>query len=64
MLLRQEEPIRSYDFAEIARDSGFSLEFVSDVGYSIDGGSNGFTAWKRGMTYDEAIVANKHTGQE
>ncbi len=46
-----------YDFADIARGCGFSLEFVSEVGYSIDDGSNGFTAWKHGMTY-EHVAAN------
>jgi len=58
LLLRQEAPIEVYDFADIARAGGFSLEFVSDVGYSIDGGSNGFTAWKHGMTHEQAMAAN------
>ncbi|NKA95834.1 hypothetical protein GO283_04386 [Ralstonia solanacearum] len=64
LLFRQEESIQVYDFADIARGTGFPLDFVSEVGYSIDGGSNGFTAWRRGMTYDEAIAANKRLGDE
>lgn len=58
LLLQQEAPIQVYDFADIARGCGFSQEFVSEVGYSIDGGSNGFTAWKHGMTYEQAVAAN------
>ncbi|AXW61552.1 hypothetical protein CJO94_05870 [Ralstonia solanacearum] len=64
LLFRQEESIQVYDFADIARGIGFPPDFVSEVGYSIDGGSNGFTAWRRGMTYDEAIAAIKRLGDE
>jgi hypothetical protein len=62
LLLKQEYPIQVYDFADIARGIGYSLDFVSEVEYSIDGGSNGFTAWKHGMTHDEAIAANANRG--
>jgi uncharacterized protein (DUF2344 family) len=44
MLKEQTEPVKVYDWMTIARDTGFSYEFVKKVGYSIDGGSNGFTA--------------------
>jgi hypothetical protein len=47
-----------YDFADIARATGYSIDVVSELGYSIDGGSNGFTGWKRGLTHDAAIAAN------
>jgi hypothetical protein len=57
-LLRQEVPVQVYDFADIARATGYSIDVVSELGYSIDGGSNGFTAWKRGLTHDAAIAAN------
>lgn len=46
MLRLQPEPVKVYDWATIARDTGFSYDFVKKVGYSIDGGSNGFTATK------------------
>lgn len=48
-----------YDFADIARATGYSIDVVSELGCSIDGGSNGFTAWKHGMTCDAAIAANR-----
>jgi hypothetical protein len=44
MLREQTEPVKVYDWATIAWDTGLSYEFVKKVGYSIDGGSNGFTA--------------------
>lgn len=59
LLLKQEAPVEVYDFADIARRIGFPLDFVSEAGYSIDGGSNGFTAWRHDMTYDEAMAAIK-----
>ena len=58
LLLKQEAPVQVYDFADIARATGYSIDVVSELGYSIDGGSNGFTARKHGMTYDAAIAAN------
>jgi hypothetical protein len=44
MLREQKERIKVYSWASIAIDSGFSYAFVQKVGYSIDCGSNGFTA--------------------
>jgi hypothetical protein len=61
-LLKQEAPVQVYGFSDIAQAAGYSVDLVSELGYSIDGGSNGFTAWKRGMTYDEAIAANRASG--
>lgn len=59
LLLRQVAPIEVYDFAEIADATGYSMELVSDLGYSIDGGSNGFTAWRHDLTYDAAVAAQR-----
>lgn len=44
MLKKQTEPVKVYSWASIAADTGMSYEFVKKVGYSIDCGSNGFTA--------------------
>lgn len=44
MLREQKEPIKVYSWAATASETGMSYEFVQRVGYSIDGGSNGFTA--------------------
>lgn len=44
ILCQQTEPIKVYDWFTIAQDTGFPFEFVKKVGYSIEGGSNGFTA--------------------
>lgn len=57
MLLKQQEPIRAYDWMEISDASGYSLEVVREFGYSIDCGSNGFTAWRHDLTYDQAMAA-------
>lgn len=55
MLRAQTEPIKVYMWGEIARDSGLSYEVVARLGYSIDGGSGGFTAWRHDLTYEEAM---------
>jgi len=44
ILREQTEPVKAYDWNTIANDTGFPYEFVKEVGFSIDGGSNGFTA--------------------
>lgn len=57
MLLNQKEPIKVYLWGEIARDTGMSYDTVARLGYSIDGGSGGFTAWRHDMTYEQAMEA-------
>lgn len=44
MLREKTEPIKVYLWASVAAATGHSREFVKKVGYSIDGGSGGFTA--------------------
>lgn len=62
MLLRQERPIEVYGWCEIAQASGYSMETVAKFGFSIDCGSNGFTAWRHDLTYQQAMDA--HTAGE
>lgn len=44
MLRTQTEPVKVYSWADIAQATGMSYDFIKSVGYSIDCGSNGFTA--------------------
>lgn len=44
MLKAQIEPVKVYSWASIASETGMSYDFVKKAGYSIDCGSNGFTA--------------------
>lgn len=57
LLYEQQEPVCSYSYHEVARALGYDVETVRDVGFSIDGGHNGFTAYKRGMTITQALDA-------
>ena len=52
MLRDQKEPIKVYSWAAIASETGMSYEFIREVGYSIDCGSNGFTATAPGGVSD------------
>jgi len=52
MLREQKEPIKVYSWASIASATGLSYDFVQKVGYSIDCGSNGFTATAPGGVTD------------
>lgn len=52
MLREQVEPIKVYSWDSIANATGFSYVFVQKVGYSIDCGSNGFTATAPGGVAD------------
>lgn len=62
LLLKQVEPIRVYLWHEIAPGVGLPYDVVAELGYSIDAGSNGFTAIKPGMSYPQAIAAiDQHT---
>ncbi|MTK64799.1 MAG: hypothetical protein F8N15_09845 [Methanobacterium sp.] len=56
LLLEQTAPICSYLYHDIASATGYSVEQVRDLCFSIDGGHNGFTAIKPGLSYDEAIA--------
>lgn len=57
LLLKQEQPIQVYTWGEIAGGCGMSIQEVARMGYSIDGGSNGFTAWRHDLTYEQAMAA-------
>lgn len=59
LLLKQSEPVQVYHWAEIASGCGLPYETVARLGYSIDGGSGGFTAWRHDLTYEQAIEANR-----
>jgi hypothetical protein len=56
LLLKQTEPIRSYLWMEISQASRIPYDTVQDVGYGIDGGSNGFTAIRYDLTYEKAMA--------
>jgi hypothetical protein len=61
-LFQQLEPVRVYNYSELASDTGIDYQLVRDLGYSIDCGSGGFTAYKRGLTQEEAMdIAAKGT---
>jgi hypothetical protein len=57
MLLKQERPVQSYFCSEIARITRYDYDTVARLGYSIDGGNGGFTAWRHDMTCAEALAA-------
>ncbi len=63
LLLKQEEPVRSYLWMELASATGLSYERVADLGYSIDCGSGGFTAWRHDLSYDAAMEACRTRSQ-
>ena len=46
MLLEQTDEVQVYHFHTIARDLGMDIELVRKHGGWIDGGSNGFTAFR------------------
>ena len=56
MLLEQTLPVETYLWMEIANRSGLPYDAVQEMGYSIDGGSNGFTAWRHDLTYEQAMA--------
>lgn len=55
LLQGQTTPICVYSFADISEATGISYERVRELGHSIDCGSNGFTAYRRGLTLDDAL---------
>ena len=60
LLLKQEAPICIYSWMEISQGCGISYSTVERLGFSIDCGSNGFTAWRHDLTYDQAIDAQQN----
>ena len=60
LLLSQKAPVCTYGWMEISRGCGLSYETVARLGYSIDGGSNGFTTWRHDMSYEAALEAHKN----
>lgn len=58
MLLEQKEPIKEYLYFDIARATGYDLKLVERLGFSIDGGHNGFTAWRHDLTYEQALASH------
>lgn len=58
MLLQQTRPIQVYDWNEISRATGIPESTIASLGYSIAGGSNGFTAYRHDLTQEQAIQMN------
>lgn len=54
LLLKQEQPIQSYLYHEISSITGYSVEQVRELCFSIDCGHNGFTAIRHDLSYEEA----------
>lgn len=54
-LRNQSEPIHVYSYHEIASETGIDLETVRSLGYSVDAGSGGFTAYRLGLTQEQAM---------
>ena len=59
VLLKQTSAVQVYLWNEFSEQTGLFFERISDLGYSIDGGSNGFTAWRHDLTYEQAMAANE-----
>ena len=59
LLLKQTAPIQTYLWDEIVSYTKLSKDVVKNLGYSIDCGSNGFTAWRHDLTYEQAIESIK-----
>jgi len=55
LILKQERPIQSYIYHEISTFSGYPVELIREVCFSIDGGHNGFTVIRKDLTYDQAM---------
>jgi hypothetical protein len=54
LLRAQKEPIQSYLWHELSKASGLDIDTVRSLGFSIDGGHNGYTAIRPGLTFEEA----------
>lgn len=55
LLAAQEQPIQRYLYHEVAFEAGLPYDVFLDNGIVIDGGSNGFTAIRKGLSLDEAL---------
>ncbi|WP_227104534.1 hypothetical protein [Chromobacterium rhizoryzae] len=58
LLRNQSEPIQVYLYYQIAAKTGYPEATVRDLCFVIDGGHNGFTAIKPGLTYEQAMEQN------
>jgi hypothetical protein len=54
LLKEQSAPVQSYIYGEIAAATGYDEKDVREICFSIDCGHNGFTAVRRGLTYEQA----------
>ncbi|MDO8770463.1 MAG: hypothetical protein Q7K57_17520 [Burkholderiaceae bacterium] len=59
LLAVQEQPIQMYIYHQIAQATNIPLAIVRKLCMAIDGGSNGFTAIKPGLSYEQAKAAIK-----
>lgn len=62
MLFDQTAPISQYMWHPISRETGIPYDVVAKLGMGIDGGSNGFTALRRGLTYAQAMALRENPG--
>lgn len=59
ILEAQRESIKVYSYFEIAQLTGFPVKTVEELCFSIDSGGNGFTAIRKGTSYEDATLENK-----
>jgi hypothetical protein len=55
LLLNQQEAISQYLYHDIARVFSVPVDTVRNICFVIDGGHNGFTALRKGLTLDQAM---------
>lgn len=60
LLKEQTAPVQVYLYYQIASATGYSQETVRDMCYSIDCGSNGFTAVRHGLSFEQAMDLAQH----
>lgn len=58
LIEKQAYPICSYDYYEISSATGYDLETVRRLCFGIDGGHNGFTVIRPGLTMEQALEEN------
>ena len=58
LLLKQVDPIHVYTWEVIASGCGLPFDVVQKLGFSIDCGSGGFTAWRHDLTYEQAMASH------
>ncbi len=56
LLLKQTAAVQSYHYHEIARAIGHDIELVSEICFQIDCGHHGFTAYRKGLTQEQALA--------